>query len=80
MIEDMTLRNYSPNTIQSHVECIAGVASHSGASLERLGPEQIRAYLFYLVRDRRVSSSYYKKARWALRLLYRVTLVRDDVL
>ena len=32
MIEDMTLRNFTPKTIQSYVECIARFARHFNKS------------------------------------------------
>jgi integrase/recombinase XerD len=75
----MTLRNFTSKTIQSYVECVAGLARHFNASPERLGPEQVRAYLLHLVQERRVSFSQYKKVRSALRFLYRVTLGRGDI-
>jgi integrase/recombinase XerD len=79
MIEDMTLRNFAPQTIQSYVQCIARFARYFNTSPARLGPEQVRAFLVYLVQERRVSLRHYKQTRAALRFLYRITLGRDDV-
>jgi len=79
MIEDMILRNFTPQTIRSYVWCIARFARYFNSSPEHLGPEDIRAYLVYLVQERRVSLSYYKQTRAALRFLYRVTLGRNHV-
>jgi integrase/recombinase XerD len=79
MIEDMTLRNFTLQTIQSYVWCIARFARYFNLSPEHLGPEHIRAYLLYLVQERRASLSHYKQTRAALRFLYRVSLGRDDV-
>jgi len=79
MIEDMTLRNFTPQTIQSYVWCIARFARYFNSSPEHLGAEQVRAFLIHLVQQRRVSLSHYKQVRSALRFLYRVTLGRDDV-
>jgi integrase/recombinase XerD len=79
MIEDMTLRNFTSQTIQSYVECVAGFARHFNKSPECLGPEHLRAYLLHLVQERRVSLSHYKKVRSALRFVYQITLGRDDV-
>jgi len=42
MIEDMTLRNFAPRTIQVYVERVATFAQHFRTSPERLGPEHIR--------------------------------------
>jgi integrase/recombinase XerD len=79
MIEDMTLRNFTRQTIQSYVWCVARFARFHNSSPEHLGPEHIRAYLVHLVQERRASLSHYNQTRAALRFLYRVTLGRDDV-
>jgi integrase/recombinase XerD len=79
MIEDMTLRNFTSQTIATYVRAVARFARHFHRSPERLGPEEIRAYLLYLVQKLHVSFSYYKQTRSALRFLYRVTLGRNDV-
>jgi integrase/recombinase XerD len=79
MIDDMTLRNCTPQTIQAYVRCVARFAQHFRTSPDHLGPEQVRAYLLHLVQQRQVSHSYYKLTRCALRFFYRVTLGRNDV-
>jgi site-specific recombinase XerD len=79
MIEDMTLRNLTPKTIDIYVERVATFAQYFKASPDRLGPDHIRAYLLHLVQERHVSWSYFNQARSALRLLYRVTLAKDWV-
>ena len=57
MIEDMKLRNFAPRTVQVYVERVATFAKHFGKSPERLGPAEIRAYLLFLVREKRASWS-----------------------
>jgi integrase/recombinase XerD len=79
MIDDMTLRNFTPQTIDTYVQSVARFARYFHSSPEHLGPEDVRAYLVHLVQERRVSLSYYKQTRSALRFLYRVTLGRNDV-
>jgi integrase/recombinase XerD len=80
MIEDMTLRNYSPDTIRTYVGSVVRFARHFDRSPANLGPEQVRAYLLHLIQKRRRSMSYYNQVRCALRFLYRETLRRHDVL
>ena len=79
MIDDMTLRNFTPQTIQAYVRCVARFARHFHSSPEHLGPEQVRAFLLHLVQQQHVSLSHYKQTRCALRFFDRVTLDRHDV-
>ena len=79
MIDDMSLRNFTPKTIQAYVRSVARFALYFLTSPDRLGPEHIRAYLLYLLQVRHVSLSYYRGTRSALRFFYRVTLGRGDV-
>jgi integrase/recombinase XerD len=79
MIDDMTLRNFTPATIEAYVRCVVRFARHFRSSPDLLGPEQVRSYLLHLLQERHVSQSYYKLTRCALRFFYRETLGRDDV-
>jgi integrase/recombinase XerD len=79
MIDDMTLRNFTPKTIQAYVRCVARFARYFNCSPKRLGPEQVRAFLLHLLQERGYSISSYNQTRCALRFVYRVTLGRDDV-
>lgn len=80
MIDDMTLRNFAPRTIQAYVRCVAKFALHFQRSPEFLGPEEVRSFLLHLVQKRRASLSQYIVNRCALRFFYRVTLRRNDIL
>jgi integrase/recombinase XerD len=79
MIDDMTLRNFTPATIDAYVRCVARFALHFHASPDLLGREHVRAYLLHLLQEQHISHSYYKLTRCALRFFYRETLGRDDV-
>ena len=54
MIEELRLRNYSPNTIDAYIRCVAKFAQHFGLSPERLGPEHVRQYQLFLVQRKKV--------------------------
>jgi integrase/recombinase XerD len=79
MIDDMTVRNFAPNTVVNYLKQVSYFAGHFGRSPERLGPEQIRSYQIYLAKEKRASVSTCTVAVSALRFLYRVTLKQDWV-
>jgi site-specific recombinase XerD len=74
MREDLQLRNYSPETIENYLRCVAHFAHYFRTPPDRLGPEHIRQYQLYLVQDKRVSWGRIMQIVCALRFLYRVTL------
>jgi integrase/recombinase XerD len=77
-VEDLTLRNYSPHTIERYVALVARFAAHFGRSPEELGVEEVRAFQLHLL-EKRVSWSHFNQAVSALRLLYRLTLGKPDL-
>jgi site-specific recombinase XerD len=77
MIDDMTVRNLAPRTIQAYVTVVAAFAKYFGMSPERLGPAEIMAYQLYLVRVRQMGWSALNVTVCALRFLYNVTLGKD---
>jgi site-specific recombinase XerD len=77
MIEDMQVRNLSPNTQDSYVQQVSRFARYFHASPELLGTEQIRSYQVYLTNEKKLASSSIIIAVSALRFLYNVTLHKD---
>jgi site-specific recombinase XerD len=73
MIEDMRIRNLSPQTQRAYVEQVSRFALHFGQSPERLGQDEIRAWQIYLVEERRLAASSISVAVAALRFVYTVT-------
>jgi integrase/recombinase XerD len=57
MIEDMKLRNLSRHTVQASVDRVAAFGKHFGKSAQLLGPKDVRAYLVFLVEEKRVSGT-----------------------
>jgi site-specific recombinase XerD len=74
MIEDLLVRNYSKQTIDSYVRSVAAFARHFGRSPAELGAEDVRTYQVYLVDERKVAKSTLNRIATALRFLYVVTL------
>lgn len=79
MIEDMRMRDYSERTISAYVSAIYRLAAFYRRSPDRLGREEIRAFLVDLVEEQRVAWSYYKQVLAALRYFYRYVLRRGEV-
>jgi site-specific recombinase XerD len=76
-LQDLRLRNYSPKTLQTYVECVSLFARYFERSPEELGPEHIREYQRYLVEEKKCSWSRFNQTVCALRFLYRNTLGCD---
>jgi|WetSurMetagenome_2_1015567.scaffolds.fasta_scaffold57410_2 integrase/recombinase XerD len=74
MIEDMLVRNFSPNTQRSYVHYVAEFALHYNVSPERLGLEHVRDYQLYLAEQRQLSPASINTFVSAVQFLYTVTL------
>src|SRR5450432_3466362 len=79
MIEDMQIRNLTPNTQRVYVAQVVHFACHFRKSPELLGPTEIRTYLLHLTRERRLAASSIIVTVSALRFFYTVTLKRPWV-
>jgi integrase/recombinase XerD len=84
MIEDMQIRNLTPNTQRVYVAQVVHFAAHFRKSPDLLGPDEIRTYLLHLTRERRLAASSIIVTVSALRFFYTVTLkrpwiVEDDI-
>ena len=74
MIEDLTIRNYSPRTIKVYVERVAKFAQYFGQSPDQLGPAHIREFQVFLVQTKKASWTKFNQSVCALRFFYRVCL------
>jgi integrase/recombinase XerD len=74
MLEDMQVRNLSPDTQESYMQQVSQYARHFGKSPEQLGPEEIRTYQVYLTTEKKLAPKSIAIAVCALRFLYHVTL------
>jgi integrase/recombinase XerD len=84
MIDDMQIRNLTPNTQRVYVAPVVRFACHFRKSPELLGPAEIRTYLIHLTRERRLAGSSIIVAVSALRFFFTITLkrpwiVEDDI-
>ena len=51
LIEQMTLRNLSPKTIESYVDWMVRLCGFVGKTPDRITPADVREFLVYLITD-----------------------------
>lgn len=76
MLEDLQIRQYSPTTIRLYLSSVAEFAKHFRKSPEQLGPEHIRHYQLFLIKEKQACQSTCVQLVCALRFLYTHTLRR----
>jgi len=79
MIEELKIRDYSDHTIAAYVSAVYRLANHYHRRPDKLGREDIRAFLVDLVEQKKVSWPYYKQVLAALRYFYRHVLRQGEV-
>jgi len=76
-IQQMQLKGYSQNTIQSYVECLIGLSKFYKTSPDLLSPQQIRDYLHYCIVEKKLSTSWVNQCVSALKILFVQVLKKD---
>ncbi len=74
MTDNLELRGLAQTTINDYIRQVEGLATYYGKSPSRLGEADVRAYLLYLKKERKLASSSINKARCAIKFLYEDTL------
>lgn len=74
---DMELKNLSPRTIKTYLCWMKQYTIHYGKSPDQLGDEEIRDYLYYLLKGKKASQSSMNQAYSALKFFYEKTLQRE---
>ncbi|HEX8894749.1 MAG TPA: site-specific integrase [Terriglobales bacterium] len=78
MLEELERRNYSERTIRYYLRFVERFAQHFGKSPDKLGPEHLRSYQAYLLKERKLCSGSVEHHVSALRFLYLRTLRRNE--
>lgn len=76
MAEDLRLKGFSPSTQRVYLHYAKEFAKHFMRSPARMGEEEIRTFLLYLLDERKLSHVTYRQCYAALKFLYSVTLRR----
>jgi integrase/recombinase XerD len=77
MIQDLTIRNYSPRTVEVYVDRVAKFAQYFGRSPDLLGPAEIREFQLFLVETKKCSWDMLNQTVCALRFFYRTSLGKN---
>ena len=74
---DMELKNFSIRTIETYLSWMRNYTIHYGMSPDKLGDEDIRNFLYYLLKEKKVAQSSINQAYSALKFFYEKTLGRS---
>jgi len=78
MLEELERRNYSERTIRYYLRFVERFAQHFGKSPDKLGPEHLRSYQAYLLKERKLCPGSVEHHVAALRFFYLRTLHRPE--
>ena len=78
MIDDMTIRNMSPNTQKVYTYAVANFSAFHGRAPDKLGIEDVRAYRLHLV-SRGLKATSINPIIGALRFFYGTTLGQKEL-
>ena len=78
MLEELQRRNYSQITTRNYLRVVADFARHYGKSPDKLGPNELRTYQAYLLRERKLTPGTVVNQVAALRFFFVKTLKRHQ--
>ncbi len=76
MLEELQRRNYSQTTVNAYLKIVGSFAKHFGRPPDQLGPEEIRTYQVYLLKERKLGVRSVGHQTAALRFFFCKTLKR----
>ena len=74
---DLELKNYSARTRQCYLACMRSFTLHFGKSPAEMADDEIRQYLYYLIKEKKASQSVINQSYSALKFFYETTLQRQ---
>lgn len=77
MLDDLELAAMSPKTQEAYVGAVRGLAKHYGQSPDRLSEQQVRDYILFCKRDRKLAIGTMRPIVYGLKFFYRHTVPRD---
>lgn len=77
MKRDMEIRHLSSRTRDCYLTCVRNFVRYFGTSPEAMGEAEIKAFLHYLIEEKKASQAKVSQTYSALKFLYETTLKRD---
>ncbi len=77
MIQQMELKGYSKNTINTYIDCLASLSKHYNISPDLLTVDQIREFIHYNLTEKKLSKSWMNQIISALKILFCDVLRRE---
>lgn len=74
---DLELKNFSPKTVSCYLHWMVQFVRHYDRSPVDMGEEEIRNYLYHLIKVKKVSQSSINQAYSAMKFFYTTTLERE---
>jgi integrase/recombinase XerD len=78
MLEELQRRNYSDNTTRYYLQAVAAFSKHFGKAPDKLGPDELRSYQAYLLKERKLAVGTVIARIAALRFFFVRTLKRHE--
>jgi len=78
MVREMQVRGMAPATQEAYLRAVRALAKHYRRAPDQIGPEEVKAYLHYLLQERQQHGSTVSLAGAALRFFYREVLGRPE--
>jgi len=78
MLEELERRNYSDRTARGYISAVADFARHFGKPPDQLGPDELRSYQAYLLKQRKLAVNTVVARVAALRFFFVRTLKRHE--
>src|SRR3989454_11320898 len=78
MLEELQGRNYSAITTRNYLRVVTEFAKHFGKSPDKLGPNELRTYQAYLLKERKLTPGTAVNCVAALRFFFVKTLKRHQ--
>jgi len=76
MLEELQRRNYAQSTVVAYIHALREFAQHFRRPPDQLGPEHIRQFQLYLIRDRKLAARTVKQRMSAVHFFFNKTLKR----